>query len=131
MAGFLTIEQCAFIAKDGERRDTPVEGDVVFFSDVEIGVIVSDVDVDDDEVGFKEREVSGIMEVDIENLAVAAPIAAEVDKDALVGLSGGFEGGSEVGTSLGWVRIDVAGSGVGSASGKDKQDAESEESGGL
>jgi hypothetical protein len=47
---------------------------------------VADVDVDEDEVGVENGQVLRVVEVDVEHLAVAAPVAAEVEQDALVGL---------------------------------------------
>jgi hypothetical protein len=62
----------------------------------------------------------GIVEVDVQHLAVAAPVAAEVDEDALVGLRGGLEGGGQVGFGLAGIGIDVALAGwaVGGADGQ-------------
>jgi hypothetical protein len=41
------------------------------------------------------------MEVDVENLAVAAPVAAEVKDDTLVFEAGLFESGSDIGFWVG------------------------------
>ena len=67
-----------------------------------------DVDVHQDEVAFEQGQVAGVVEVDVEHLAVAAPVAAKVEQDALVGLRGGVEGGGQVGLGLRWIGIDVA-----------------------
>ena len=45
---------------------------------------LADVDVDEDEVFGEEFEVGRLVEVDVEDLAVAAPVAAEVEDDAFV-----------------------------------------------
>ena len=69
---------------------------------------MADVDVDEHKVGFENGQVRGVVEVNVEHLAIAAPVAAEVEQDALVGDRGGFEGGSKVGFGLRRVGIDFA-----------------------
>ena len=61
--------------------------------DVEVLVEVADIDVDEEEVLVEELEVRGLVEVDVEDLAVAAPVAAEVEDDPLVFEAGLLEGG--------------------------------------
>ena len=79
------------------RAGTPLlMGTPYLCGDVEVLVHVADVDVDEDEVLVEERRRWGLVEVDVEDLAVAAPVAAEVEDDALVlgfGLleAGGYE----------------------------------------
>ena len=113
LAALLAVEQLAFLAKDGQGGNAFVQRASGTRGDVEIGVHVADVHVDQDEVGFKNGQVAGVMEVDVEHLAVAAPVAAEVEQNALVGCGGGFQGGGDIGFGLRRVGIDVAAGGVG------------------
>ncbi len=47
------------------------------------------------------------MEVDVEDLAVAAPVAAEVEDDALVFGAGLLEGGGDVGFGIGFGGVEM------------------------
>ena len=47
------------------------------------------------------------MEVDVEDLAVAAPVAAEVEQDALVLTPRPGDGGGDVGGGVGGLRVEV------------------------
>jgi hypothetical protein len=61
---------------------------------------VADIDVDHDEVLFEEVEVRLLVEVDVEDLAVAAPVATEVEDDALVFVASLLEGCGDVGCGV-------------------------------
>ena len=88
---------------------------------------MADVDVDQDEVGLEDGQVRGVVEVDVEHLAVAAPVAAKVEQDALVGGGGGLEGGGEVGLGLRRVGIDFAAGGAGGAGGQGQDRSKGED----
>lgn len=88
--GLLTVEKLAGFAEDGDGRDATVKRDLVLCGDVEIGIVTADVDVDEEEVGFEEKAILVVVEVDVEDLAIGTPVAAEVEEDALVGLRGGL-----------------------------------------
>src|ERR1700748_2100408 len=83
LRGFLCIDKFAVGVEDSEGRNPFLEGYIVFLGDVDIFVEVADIDVDKDEILFKKLSVRRLVEVDVENLAVAAPVAAEVEDDAL------------------------------------------------
>jgi len=105
-----------------------MEIDAATLRDVEVGVDVPDVDVDLDEVFGEELVIGGLVSVDVEDLAVAAPVAAEVDEDALVLAVGQGDGGVEIVLGGGDFGIDVFGRGtLGDGSGGKKC---SEEDGG-
>ena len=48
-----------------------------------------------------------MVEVDVEDLAVAAPVAAEVEDDALVLEAGLLEGGGDVGFGIGVCGVEM------------------------
>src|SRR5476649_1403116 len=98
-----------------------MQRNLVFLGNVLIHVHVPNVDVDQDEVGVENRQIGGIVEVEVEDLAVAAPIAAKVDQDTLVIGRSGLESGGQIGPGLRGVRIDVASSGVRGAGGTGQQ----------
>ena len=67
-----------------------------------------DVDVDEDEVGFQDGPIRGVVKVKVQHLAIAAPVAAKVEQDALVGLPCGLEGSGDIGLGLRRIGIGVA-----------------------
>ena len=73
-----------------------MEIDTTTLGDVEVGVDVADVDVDLDEVLRQKLGVRALMSVDVENLAIAAPVSTEVYEDAFVGAAGFGDAGFEV-----------------------------------
>ncbi len=68
---------------------------------------MADVDVDEDKVFGEELGVGALVVVDVEDLAVAAPVAAEVEEDALVFAAGLGEGGGDVGGGVGGLGVEV------------------------
>ncbi len=118
LSALLAVEQLAFLTEDGEGGNAFVQRDLVAGGEVEIRVHVPDVHVDEDEVGFKNGPVAGVVEVEVQHLAVAAPVAAKVEQDALVGRGCGLEGGGNVGFGLRRIGIDIAAGGAGRAGGK-------------
>jgi hypothetical protein len=101
LRGFLRVDKFAVGVEDGESRHSLLEGNFVFFGDVQVFVEVADIDVDKDEILFKKLRVRRLVEVDVENLAVAAPVAAEVENDALALEAGLLESGCDVGLRVG------------------------------
>ena len=77
-----------------------------------------DVHVDQHKVGLQQGLVPGVMQVDVQHLAVAAPVAAKVQQNALVGGGGGFERGRDLGLRLPRIGIDVAAGRAGGADGQ-------------
>lgn len=117
----LAIEQGSFFAEDSKRGYTVVKRNLIFPGDVEIGVVLADVDVDEDEIGLQDGQVFRVVEVDVEDLAVAAPFAAEVEQDTLVGGRGGLESGGDVGFGVRGVGIDFAAGRVGGCGSQGQQ----------
>ena len=116
----LREDDFAVVVEDGESRDA-VEVYAAAFGDVEVGVDAADVDVDLDEVFGEEIGVGLLVEVDVENLTVAAPVAAEIYKDTLVSASGFGDAGFEVFVGVGdggiEIFLDRRGHGHGNAGG--------------
>ena len=84
-----------------------MEIDTTTLGDVEVGVDVADVDVDLDEVLRQKLGVGALMSVDVEDLAIAAPITTEVYEDALVLAMSLSDGGVEVMLRGGDFGVDV------------------------
>jgi hypothetical protein len=68
---------------------------------------VADVDVDEEEVLVEDLEVGTLVQVDFEDLAVAAPVAAEGEDDALVLVAGLPEGGDDIGLGVGFGGVEM------------------------
>jgi hypothetical protein len=101
LGGLLRVEKLAVGVEDGESGNSLLEGDVVLFGYVEIFIETADVDVDEEEVLVEEFQVWALMEVNVEDLAIAAPVAAEVEDDSLVLEAGLFESGGDFGFRVG------------------------------
>ena len=113
-SGFLAVEQLPMFVEDGEGGDAFAKGYLVTLGDGGVLVYVSDVDVDEDEVRFEDGAILWRVKVHVEDLAIPAPVAAEVEEEALMGCGCGFESGSEVGLGLCRGGVDFAG-GLGGA----------------
>ena len=103
----LGVEEIAVGVEDGESGNALGDGDVVLLRDVDVLVHVADVDVDEDEVFGEDLGVGALVVVDVEELAVAAPVAAEVEEDALVFAAGLREGGGDVGVGVGGLGVEI------------------------
>ena len=68
---------------------------------------MADVDVDEDEVFFEEFSVWALVHVDVEDLTVAAPVAAEVEDDTLMLAASAGEGCGDVGIGVGGRGVEV------------------------
>ncbi len=108
---FLCIEHRAVCVENGQLRNAALQGDAEFCSKVDIRVEVLHVDVNLDEVLGEETAVRRLLEVEIEDVAVAAPVAAEVDEDALVLAAGSGDRSLQVFVGGGGVGVDVLGAG--------------------
>ena len=95
--------------EDGECGDAFGDGDLILGGDVNVVIHLADVHVDDDEVICKQVSVGLLIEVDVENLAVAAPVAAEVDDDAFILAAGLGDCGFDVGGGVRGGGVDVFG----------------------
>jgi hypothetical protein len=100
LRGLLRVDELSVGVEDGESRNSLVEGNFVSISNVQIFVEVADIDVDKDKILFQKIRVGGLMEVDVENLAVAAPVAAEVEDDTFVFDAGLLESGGDIGLGV-------------------------------
>ena len=107
LGGLLRVEKLAVGVEDGESGNSLLEGDVVLFGYVEVFIEAADVDVDEEEVLVEEFQVWALMKVDVENLAIAAPVAAEVEDDSLVFEAGLFESGGDFGFGVGFGGVEM------------------------
>ena len=83
-AAFLAVEQFALITDDSERGNSFAQRNLEALSDINVFVHVANVDVDEHEVRIEDWAILGVVEVDVEDMAVPAPVPAKVDEDALV-----------------------------------------------
>ena len=111
----LTVKELAALAEHSEGRNALAQRNLVALGDVEILIQASDIDVNEDVVGLQKGPIGRVMKIQIKNVAIGAPIAAEVQDDPLVsrgrcgegrGLCG--EGGRQVAFRLTGSRVDVA-----------------------
>jgi hypothetical protein len=109
LAGSLAVEEAAVGVEDRERGDALLERDAVLVGEVGVVVVVADVDVDEDEALVKELDIGLLMEVNVEDLAIAAPVAAEVEDDTLVLAGSGGEGVTNISVGVSVFVVDVAG----------------------
>jgi hypothetical protein len=63
--------------------------------------------MDNDKVFVEEFEVGTLVEVDVEDLAVATPVAAEIEDDAFVFEAGLFEGSGDVAFGIGLCGVEM------------------------
>ena len=121
-AALLAVEQLALITDDGERGNAFAQRNPEALSDINVFVHVANVDVDEHEVRIEDWAILGVVEVDVEDMAVPAPVPAKVDEDALVRGRGCLQGCGEIGLCLGRIRIDVAGGAQAGARGKQERE---------
>ena len=103
----LAVEQLTVITEHGDCGDAFVQRNLIVRGDVDIGVIPSNVDVHQNVIGLEQRPVGRIVKVQIENMAIGAPIAAKVQDHAFVGRRGALERGGKVSRGLFRRRINV------------------------
>ena len=101
------VEEIAVCVDHGESGNAFGDGDFVLLRDIDVLVHVTDVDVDEDEVFGEEFGVGALVIVDVEELAVAAPVAAEVEEDAFVFAAGLGESGGDVGGGVGGLGVEI------------------------
>lgn len=109
LAGFLAVEEAAVGIENSESGDAALEGNVILGGEIGVVVVVADVDVDEDVAGVEECVVGLLMKVEIEDLAVAAPVTAEVEDDALMLARGDSKGVADFSMGVGGFVVDVAG----------------------
>jgi hypothetical protein len=102
------VEDVAVSVYDGKRRNAVGDGDVVLLCHVDVVIHVAGVDVDDDEVLGEQFGVGGLLVVVVEDLAVAAPVGAEVEEDTLVLAAGGGHGCGDVGAGVCGLGVEVS-----------------------
>jgi hypothetical protein len=109
------VKEFAVGVEDSECGDAFGDRDIVFPCDIYILIHVADVDVDEDEVFGEELGVGALVVVDVEDLTVAAPVAAEVEQDAFVLAARPGYGNRDVGRGVGalgvemWIGLEEAG----------------------
>src|SRR5665213_2007792 len=84
LASCLRVENLAVWSKHGQCGHALVDRDAVLRGDVYVGIHVADPYVDEDEIFIEQFRVGGLVKVDVENLAIAAPVAAKVQDHAFV-----------------------------------------------
>jgi hypothetical protein len=101
------VKEFAVGVEYSECGDTFGDRNIVFLRDVDILIHVADVDVDEDEVFGEELGVGALVVVDVEDLTVAAPVAAEVEQDAFVLPARPGNGDGDVGRGVGALGVEM------------------------
>ena len=99
------VEKFPVGIKDRECRNALSDGDVVPFGDIDVFIHLADVDMNQNKVFLEEFSVGTLMVVDVENLAIAAPVAPEVEQNSLVFAVGADESGGDVRVSVGGLGV--------------------------
>lgn len=86
----LRIQNTSRTIQHHKRRHSFAERDTVFAGEVEIRVILPDVYIDQHIVCTEQRSIARVMEVEIEQVAIDAPVAAKHQQDILM-LCGGLK----------------------------------------
>ena len=102
----LREDDFAVVVEDSEGWDA-VEVYAAALGDVKVGVNAADIDIDLDEVFGEELGVGALVKVDVEDLAVAAPVASEVYEDTLVGAMGFGDAGFNIFVGVGDGGIEI------------------------
>ena len=101
------VEKFAVGVENSEGRNALRDGNVVLLRDVDVFIHVADIDVDKNEVFVEELGVGTLVIVDIENLAVAAPVTPKIEQDPFVFGSGTSECCGDVGCGIGCLGVEV------------------------
>jgi len=106
------VKQLAALAQNRQLGNASLEWNSVLFGQIDILVEMADVDVDQDEIGIENRPVLFIVKIDVEYLAIAAPVPTEIEQNASMGGCRALESGVDVGLRLRRVGINIAACGV-------------------
>jgi len=92
-----------------DRKGWNAFGDrnVVFLRDIDVFVHMAYVDVDENKVLCEELGVRALVVVDVEDLTVAAPVAAKVEDDAFMFAASLREGGGYIGGGVGGFGVEI------------------------
>jgi len=101
------VEKFAVSVDYRKSGNTSGDRDVVLLRDVDVFVHVADVDVDEDEMFREKFGIGTLVIIDVEDLAVAAPVAAKVEDDALVLATSLSKGGGDVGGGVGGFGVEI------------------------
>jgi hypothetical protein len=124
------VKEFAVGVEHSECGDAFGDRDIVFLCNIYILIHVADVDVDEDEVFGEELGVGALVVVDVEDLTVAAPVAAEVEQDAFVFAARPGDCGGDVGGGVGafgvemWIGLEEAGLAMGVSRGHEAEHAD-------
>lgn len=125
-AGTLAVEELAVLVEDGEGGNAFGQRNLVALSDVLIPVYSSetDIDVDNDVVGLEQGLVGRVVEVNVQDLTITAPVAAKVEDDVLVSNGRSLESSGEIGLGLLGSGVDNRRLGRGGRDGGDQESGE-------
>src|SRR5579863_6517828 len=107
VALLLRDEKFYSAVQHGEAGNALFQRDLIFRGEIEIFVVLADIAVHDDEIGFENFGDVGIMKSGVEHMAVVAPVAAEIEEDAAVFAGGDGESHANVGASFGGIGIKI------------------------
>jgi len=86
---FLAVQQLSMFVQHGQRRHALVHRNLIPRRQIQIHVLVPDVHPHQNEIALQNGPVGRIVKVDVQHLAVAAPVAAKIEQNPLMRRSGG------------------------------------------
>src|SRR5271170_923816 len=96
----LGIEEFAVGVQHGKSRYTLADRYMVLVRDAQVMVDLADVDMNHDVVLGKEFGIGCLMVVEVQHLAIPAPVAAKIQNYTFVVVTGDFLGGLNVRSSI-------------------------------
>jgi hypothetical protein len=103
----LGVKQLAGRIEYSQGRHTLLQRNAVVLCDVEVMVILLDINIHEDEVLRQQLGIRRLMKVEIENLAVATPVATEGEDDLLMLFASSDDSGRDLGVSVYAGRVDM------------------------
>ena len=131
LALLLAVKELAVAVQDRQSRHTSRQRNAVARGDVDIGIHMPDVDVNQDVVGFEQNAVRCVMKEIIEHMAVGAPISTEIKNDAFMRDRRGFQRNLDLRRRLRRIGINVGQSRARRVSRENENADESRERGAL
>src|ERR1700722_20890215 len=80
----LAVEQFSVSVENSQLGHAVLERYAILCGDVRIAVIAADIDMHQHEIILQQLEIGGLMEINVEHLAIDTPVASEIEDDPLV-----------------------------------------------
>src|SRR5580704_3028434 len=102
----LAVEYPPMLIQNSEGRHSTLQRNVIFGGKIEILVVVANIHMNQHVVIVEQRQIGLLVNVDIQYLAVSAPVSAEVENNVLVRGRCRFDRLGDIGMSVGGCRVD-------------------------